>query len=98
MLRYEERPAVLMESPLMLVFVEQRDAGQLAQLLAQEVARALQLRQQPVERVELAQIPRLQRGEPFVQHLATVADVVDDRFQRGRARVEHAAGLEVRVE
>ena len=60
-----------------LISLQRRRAGQLAQLLCQEIARALQLREQAVERVELLRVARLQRDETLGQRFATLVDVVD---------------------
>src|SRR5689334_21367251 len=68
------------------------------ELLREVIARALHLREQRVERIELCRIPRLQLAEVCIQVRTLIGDVLDRRVQGFAALVEQAVAADVVVE
>src|SRR5690606_27139413 len=83
----------------MSVALEQiAEARQVVELLSEIVARAIQLGEQGVERVELAEQALLESRKPLTQRFASVADPLDRLLVAVRPTVEHAAARKVGLE
>ena len=75
-----------------------REARQIAELLRQVVAGALQLRQQSVQRVELFRVALLECHQTCVQRRARVADILDRSVQALDSFIEKTARAEILLE